>query len=69
MDEFALIEQFFAGRGVCRDDVLLGIGDDAAITRSDSGFELVIATDTICAGTHFLPGTPPRALGHRCLAV
>ncbi|MAF84434.1 MAG: thiamine-phosphate kinase [Gammaproteobacteria bacterium] len=69
MDEFALIEQFFTGRGVCRDDVLLGIGDDAAITCPDNNFELVIATDTICEGTHFLPGTPPQALGHRCLAV
>ncbi len=69
MEEFALIEQFFAGRGVRRDDVRLGIGDDAAVTRCDDGFELVIATDTICAGTHFLPGTSPGALGHRCLAV
>jgi thiamine-monophosphate kinase len=69
MDEFALIEQFFAGRGVSRDDVRLGIGDDAAVTCCADGFELVIATDTICEGTHFLPGTSPGALGHRCLAV
>lgn len=69
MDEFALIDQFFAGRGVQRDDVRLGIGDDAAVTCSAAGFELVIATDTICEGTHFLPATPPHALGHRCLAV
>jgi len=69
MDEFALIDQFFAGRGVRRDDVRLGIGDDAAVTRCDDGFELVIATDTICEGTHFLPGTPPHVLGYRCLAV
>lgn len=69
MDEFALIDQFFAGRGVRRDDVRLGIGDDAAVTRGAGGYELVIGTDTICEGTHFLPGTPPHALGHRCLAV
>jgi len=69
MDEFSLIEQFFAGCGVVRDDVLLGIGDDAAVTRCEPGFNLVIATDTICEGTHFPPGTPPHALGHRCLAV
>jgi len=69
MDEFTLIEQFFAGRGRRRDDVCLGIGDDAAVTQVDGNFELVIATDTICEGTHFLPGTSPRALGHRCLAV
>jgi len=69
MDEFKLIDQFFAGRGALRDDVRIGIGDDAAVTRWDDDYELVIATDAICEGTHFLPGTPPHALGHRCLAV
>ncbi len=69
MDELALIERFFTGRGVQRDDVSLGIGDDAAVTRWDSAYELVIATDTMGEGTHFLAGTSPHALGHRCLAV
>jgi len=69
MDEFTLIDQFFAGRGMRRDDVRLGIGDDAAVLCADGDIELVISTDTICEGTHFLPGTPPQALGHRCLAV
>jgi thiamine-monophosphate kinase len=69
MDEFKLIDQFFAGRGTLRDDVRIGIGDDAAVTRWNNDYELVIATDALCEGTHFLPGTPPHALGHRCLAV
>ncbi len=69
MDEFALIDQFFAGRGVQRDDVRIGIGDDAAVTQCAAGDELVVATDTICEGTHFLATTPAHALGHRCLAV
>ena len=69
MDEFALIERFFANGGVERADVRLGIGDDAAVTSMQSGYELVIATDSICQGTHFPEGTEPRALGHRCLAV
>ncbi|TDJ48479.1 MAG: thiamine-phosphate kinase [Gammaproteobacteria bacterium] len=69
MDEFALIDRFFANRGPVRADVRLGIGDDAAITRVDAGSELVIATDTLVEGTHFLPGTVPRSLGYRCLAV
>ena len=33
------------------------------------GTELVIATDTVCAGTHFSDETPPRTVGHRSLAV
>lgn len=69
MDEFALIDRFFANRGPVRADVRLGIGDDAAVTRVEAGSELVIATDTLVEGTHFLPGTAPRALGYRCLAV
>lgn len=69
MDEVRLIEEFFAGRGIRRDDVRCGIGDDAAVTIGADGFELVIATDTICEGTHFPAGAPAAALGHRCLAV
>lgn len=69
MDEFALIEEFFASRVAKRADVRLGIGDDAAVTSIGSESELVIATDTIAEGTHFPAGTAPRALGHRCLAV
>ena len=69
MDEFALIDRFFANRGPVRADVCLGIGDDAAVTQVATNSELVIATDTLVEGTHFLPGTVPRALGYRCLAV
>lgn len=69
MDEFEVIETFFEPRSNGRSDVLLGIGDDAAITSIEDNFELVIATDTIGADTHFPEGTDPGAIGHRCLAV
>jgi thiamine-monophosphate kinase len=69
MDEFALIDRFFARRARSRPDVDLGIGDDAAVTLLPAGSALVIASDAMCIGTHFPPGTPPRALGHRCLAI
>ena len=57
MDERALISTFFnrgpaAGRPA-RADVILGIGDDAAVLRLDPGFDLVVATDSIAEGTHF----------------
>ncbi|MGC4060995.1 MAG: AIR synthase related protein [Aquabacterium sp.] len=45
-----------------RDDVVLGIGDDAAILRPPAGRELVVAMDTLNSGVHF-PGH--RAGGHR----
>jgi len=69
MDEFELIERFFAARARARDDVRVGIGDDAAVTRIDANAELVIATDSLVEGTHFPAGAPAHALGHRCLAV
>ena len=69
MDEFEIIDRFFSAQQRKRSDVRLGIGDDAAITSISSGFDLVIATDSLVEGTHFLPGTPAHALGHRCLAV
>ncbi|MDH3509889.1 MAG: thiamine-phosphate kinase [Gammaproteobacteria bacterium] len=69
MDEFALIEKFFTRQPTSRSDVKLGIGDDAAVTVIDAGFDLVIATDTIIVDTHFPASTDAHAIGHRCLAV
>ncbi len=73
VDEVALIERYFArharGAGRARRGVILGIGDDAAVTRVTPGYDLVTATDALFEGVHFPRGTPPRALGHRCLAV
>jgi thiamine-monophosphate kinase len=69
MDEFALIEKFFTRETGSRSDVRLGIGDDAAVTVIGAGFDLVIATDTICVDTHFPLNTEAHAVGHRCLAV
>jgi len=67
--EFRIIDLFkerCAGNGA---HVLLGIGDDAAITTVPAGQDLVAAVDALIEGTHFLPGADPRSVGHRCLAV
>jgi thiamine-monophosphate kinase len=66
--EFELIERYFA-RGPQRPDVLLGVGDDAALLKLPPDTALVAATDTLVEGRHFLAGTSPRAIGHQCLAV
>jgi len=73
VDERSLISDFFdrrlaTGRPV-RADVILGIGDDAAVLRPDPGFDLVVATDSIVEGTHFPAGVPAASVGHRVLAV
>lgn len=70
MDEFALIRRYFTGLGARRDDIVLGVGDDAAVLAPPPGRELVLTTDTLVAGRHFPnEGIPPAALGHRALAV
>ena len=52
-----------------RTDVVLGIGDDAALLRPAPGCELVRPPTPWSKRVHFLPGSPPRSLGHRALAV
>ncbi len=67
--EFNLIEQFFTHATAQRDDVTLGIGDDAAIVNVPSGDSLVIAVDTLISSVHFPKETSPEAIGHKALAV
>ncbi|HLK71382.1 MAG TPA: thiamine-phosphate kinase [Steroidobacteraceae bacterium] len=69
MDEEALIARFFAPLGARRADVRLGIGDDAALVSVPTGSELVLTTDALVEGVHFLPGASAHSLGHRALTV
>jgi thiamine-monophosphate kinase len=68
LGEFDLIARFFS-RPSRRRDVLLGVGDDAALLEVPAGRALVAATDTLVEGRHFLTGAPPRSVGHQALAV
>jgi thiamine-monophosphate kinase len=68
LGEFDIIARYFA-RNSARGDVLLGVGDDAALLVPPAGQALVAATDTLVEGRHFLAGTPAAALGHQTLAV
>ena len=52
------------------DEIILGIGDDAAVIRPKSGSCLVLTTDALVEGVHFdLSYTPFDALGWKALAV
>jgi thiamine-monophosphate kinase len=64
--EFALIARYFT-RPVRHS--VLGVGDDGAIVRPTSGMDLVVSTDMLVSGTHFLPDAEPEALGWKALAV
>lgn len=67
--EFDLIRDYFRARGSKRKDVVLGVGDDAAILQPTPNYELVITTDTMVDGVHFDANMPARALGHKLAAV
>jgi thiamine-monophosphate kinase len=68
MSEFDLIAKYFT-RHSKRSDVLLNVGDDAAVLQVPAHRRLVAAVDTIVEGVHFPVGTDPAAIGHRALAV
>ena len=64
--EFELIARYFT-RGTSH--TKLGVGDDGALIAPTPGQELVISTDLLVEGTHFLADTDPEALGWKTLAV
>lgn len=47
----------------------LGVGDDAAIVRPKNGNSLVVTTDMLVAGNHFVDDADPTALGWKTMAV
>ena len=71
MSEFELIESIrrLTALPRARGDVVLGIGDDAALTRVPARHELVTAIDTLVDGVHFPRGTRADAIGWKALAV
>jgi thiamine-monophosphate kinase len=66
--EFALID-LIRERVTSRADVVVGIGDDAAIVSVPDGQWLVVSTDTLNSGVHFPEDTAPEDIGYKALAV
>lgn len=67
--EFRLIERIRERTAQAREDVHLGIGDDAALLAVPAGVELAAALDTLVQGVHFPVGTAAFDLGWKSLAV
>jgi thiamine-monophosphate kinase len=67
--EFRLIDRIRELTAQARDDVRIGIGDDAAVLAPSSGKELAVAIDTLVEGVHFPPGTAAADIGWKALAV
>ncbi len=67
--EFDLVELIRERCAHTRADVRLGMGDDCAILVPPSGHDLLVSTDVLVEGVHFLPGVDARELGWKALAV
>lgn len=69
MDEFDLIARYFKPLETTSRELLLGIGDDAAVVAVPPSAHLVVAVDTLVEGVHFPQGLRADAIGHRLAAV
>ncbi|MGN2242107.1 thiamine-phosphate kinase [Frateuria sp. GZRR33] len=67
--EFRLIDRIRERTALAREDVRLGIGDDAAVLAVPPGQQLAVAIDTLVEGVHFPHGTAPQDIGWKALAV
>lgn len=69
LTEFSLIDRFFNAQTMSREDVAIGIGDDAAVLNVPPDQQLVAAVDTLVAGVHFPASATAASIGHKALAV
>jgi len=69
MDEFGLIDKYFKSSSLQRNDVIIGIGDDAACLAIPSGMQLLVSTDTLVAEVHFLNSWSPYDIAKRAVMV
>lgn len=66
--EFDLIARYFAPLAA-KAPLAFGLTDDAALLRATVGYDLVLKTDTIVSGVHFLVDDPPFSIGQKLLRV
>jgi thiamine-monophosphate kinase len=68
MHEFNLIQQYFTWDNP-PSDVIIAVGDDAAVIDIPANQQLVTSIDTLISGVHFPKNTSPQSIGHKALAV
>jgi len=66
--EVELIERFSRFLPI-RDDILVSVGDDCAVIRTDCADErdLLLTSDSVIEGIHFRRDTPAKAVGHKAV--
>ncbi len=68
MTEFELIERYFRPLTLDRPETG-ALKDDAAVLTPPAGCDLVVTSDTVNAGRHFLPDDPPETIARKALRV
>lgn len=73
MDEFELIKKYFHNEqnqsfGKCR-NIILGIGDDAAVFEIENNRQLVSSVDTLVENVHFPADVCAKDIAYKALAV
>ncbi len=70
MNEFDIIKQFFKeAYPASKGNLILGIGDDAAIINVAEETELVLSMDTLVSGVHFFEDASPEDIAYKALSV
>ncbi|GGI92867.1 thiamine-phosphate kinase [Legionella impletisoli] len=69
MNEFELIDRFFKSIPSQRNDVVFGIGDDAACLTVPKDMQLIVTTDTLVADCHFLSSWDAFDIAYKAVMV
>ena len=70
IDEFSIIDVFFKSIESNRSGLVReSIGDDAAILAVPNNHELLVSTDTLVEGVHFLADWPAKVIAYKALAT
>ena len=51
-----------------RPELIQGVGDDTAVVRGNGGSDLLLTSDAVVEGVHFLPETEARLVGRKAIA-
>lgn len=69
MNEFELIKHYFHELSNQDKNVVVGIGDDAAVLDIPKGYQLLVSTDTLVYGVHFLKSDHAFDIAYKSLMV
>lgn len=69
VSEFEIINRYFASQTADDGNIILGIGDDAAVVSIPAHKQLVVSIDTLISGVHFPVQTSAADIAWKALAV